>query len=111
MFSKKKKKCPVISAPQNFQHLVHTSFDLKEGKRVCHSMAEHPGLSDTGQACVASSCITRLIAAHKDGGTRQLSGHRGLRLVTAQKHSEVICYARMQSHLPATGTVPGAVRR
>ncbi|XP_029454372.1 serine/threonine-protein kinase PAK 6 [Rhinatrema bivittatum] len=31
---KKKKKRPEISAPQNFQHRVHTSFDKKEGKFV-----------------------------------------------------------------------------
>ncbi|XP_029808013.1 serine/threonine-protein kinase PAK 6 [Suricata suricatta] len=34
MFRKKKKKRPEISAPQNFQHRVHTSFDPKEGKFV-----------------------------------------------------------------------------
>ncbi|XP_044521068.1 serine/threonine-protein kinase PAK 6 isoform X2 [Gracilinanus agilis] len=34
MFRKKKKKRPDISAPQNFQHRVHTSFDPKEGKFV-----------------------------------------------------------------------------
>ena len=33
-FRKKKKKRPEISAPQNFQHRVHTSFDPKEGKFV-----------------------------------------------------------------------------
>ncbi|XP_078515907.1 serine/threonine-protein kinase PAK 6 isoform X1 [Lissotriton helveticus] len=32
MFRKKKKKRPEISAPLNFQHRVHTSFDQKEGK-------------------------------------------------------------------------------
>lgn len=31
MFSKKKKK-PLISAPTNFEHRVHTGFDRKEGK-------------------------------------------------------------------------------
>lgn len=34
MFRKKKKKRPEISAPQNFEHRVHTSFDPKEGKFV-----------------------------------------------------------------------------
>ncbi|XP_038597146.1 serine/threonine-protein kinase PAK 6 isoform X2 [Tachyglossus aculeatus] len=34
MFRKKKKKRPEISAPQNFQHRVHTSFDPKEGRFV-----------------------------------------------------------------------------
>ncbi|CAM5151332.1 unnamed protein product [Natator depressus] len=34
MFRKKKKKRPEISAPQNFQHRVHTSFDPKEGKFI-----------------------------------------------------------------------------
>ncbi|XP_063296284.1 serine/threonine-protein kinase PAK 6 [Pelobates fuscus] len=34
MFRKKKKKRPEISAPLNFQHRVHTSFDPKEGKFV-----------------------------------------------------------------------------
>nr|XP_033808223.1 serine/threonine-protein kinase PAK 6 [Geotrypetes seraphini]XP_033808224.1 serine/threonine-protein kinase PAK 6 [Geotrypetes seraphini]XP_033808225.1 serine/threonine-protein kinase PAK 6 [Geotrypetes seraphini]XP_033808226.1 serine/threonine-protein kinase PAK 6 [Geotrypetes seraphini] len=34
MFRKKKKKRPEISAPQNFQHRVHTSYDKKEGKFV-----------------------------------------------------------------------------
>nr|XP_006012954.1 PREDICTED: serine/threonine-protein kinase PAK 6-like [Latimeria chalumnae] len=34
MFRKKKKKRPEISAPSNFQHHVHTSFDAKEGKYV-----------------------------------------------------------------------------
>ncbi|KAE8587617.1 hypothetical protein XENTR_v10022037 [Xenopus tropicalis] len=34
MFRKKKKKRPEISAPLNFQHRVHTSFDAKEGKFV-----------------------------------------------------------------------------
>ena len=34
MFRKKKKKRPEISAPRNFQHRVHTSFDPKEGKFV-----------------------------------------------------------------------------
>ncbi|XP_069493621.1 serine/threonine-protein kinase PAK 6 [Ambystoma mexicanum] len=32
MFRKKKKKRPEISAPLNFQHRVHTSFDQKEGR-------------------------------------------------------------------------------
>lgn len=30
MFSKRKKK-PLISAPTNFEHRVHTGFDRKEG--------------------------------------------------------------------------------
>ncbi|XP_044292427.1 serine/threonine-protein kinase PAK 6 isoform X2 [Varanus komodoensis] len=34
MFRKKKKKRPEISAPQNFEHRVHTSFDPKEGKFI-----------------------------------------------------------------------------
>ncbi|XP_075049186.1 serine/threonine-protein kinase PAK 6 [Mixophyes fleayi] len=34
MFRKKKKKRPEISAPLNFQHRVHTSFDAKEGRFV-----------------------------------------------------------------------------
>ncbi|KAM4664758.1 serine/threonine-protein kinase PAK 6 isoform 1-T3 [Discoglossus pictus] len=34
MFRKKKKKRPEISAPLNFQHRVHTSFDPKEGRFV-----------------------------------------------------------------------------
>ncbi|XP_062432843.1 serine/threonine-protein kinase PAK 6 isoform X1 [Rhea pennata] len=34
MFRKRKKKRPEISAPQNFEHRVHTSFDPKEGKFV-----------------------------------------------------------------------------
>ncbi|KAM9294253.1 serine/threonine-protein kinase PAK 6 [Gastrophryne carolinensis] len=34
MFRKKKKKRPEISAPLNFQHRVHTSFDAKEGKFI-----------------------------------------------------------------------------
>ncbi|RWS14369.1 serine/threonine-protein kinase PAK mbt-like protein [Dinothrombium tinctorium] len=33
MFSKKKKK-PIISAPTNFEHRVHTGFDRREGKFV-----------------------------------------------------------------------------
>ncbi|KFM63103.1 Serine/threonine-protein kinase PAK mbt, partial [Stegodyphus mimosarum] len=33
MFSKKKKK-PIISAPTNFEHRVHTGYDRKEGKFV-----------------------------------------------------------------------------
>ncbi|KAG9336548.1 hypothetical protein JZ751_002895 [Albula glossodonta] len=31
MFRKKKKKRPEISAPKNFEHRVHTSFDIKRG--------------------------------------------------------------------------------
>lgn len=31
MFRKKKKKRPEISAPKNFEHRVHTSFDAKRG--------------------------------------------------------------------------------
>lgn len=31
MFRKKKKKRPEISAPKNFEHRVHTSFDAKHG--------------------------------------------------------------------------------
>uniref|UniRef100_A0A671M6C1 non-specific serine/threonine protein kinase n=1 Tax=Sinocyclocheilus anshuiensis TaxID=1608454 RepID=A0A671M6C1_9TELE len=31
MFRKKKKKRPEISAPKNFEHRVHTSFDVKRG--------------------------------------------------------------------------------
>ncbi|XP_056624793.1 serine/threonine-protein kinase PAK 6 [Triplophysa dalaica] len=31
MFHKKKKKRPEISAPKNFEHRVHTSFDIKRG--------------------------------------------------------------------------------
>ncbi|CAG0917270.1 unnamed protein product [Notodromas monacha] len=34
MFSSKKKKKTVISAPTNFQHRVHTGFDQNEGKFV-----------------------------------------------------------------------------
>ncbi|XP_066490906.1 serine/threonine-protein kinase PAK 6 isoform X2 [Tiliqua scincoides] len=34
MFRKKKRKRPEISAPQNFEHRVHTSFDPKEGKFI-----------------------------------------------------------------------------
>ncbi|MEE6526895.1 hypothetical protein FKM82_027834, partial [Ascaphus truei] len=34
MFRKKKKKRPEISAPLNFQHRVHTSFDPRAGKFV-----------------------------------------------------------------------------
>ncbi|XP_040267416.1 serine/threonine-protein kinase PAK 6-like [Bufo bufo] len=34
MFRKKKKKRPEISAPLNFQHRVHTSFDAKEGRFI-----------------------------------------------------------------------------
>ncbi|MBN3326266.1 PAK6 kinase, partial [Atractosteus spatula] len=34
MFRKKKKKRPEISAPLNFQHRVHTSFDPKQGKFI-----------------------------------------------------------------------------
>ncbi|KAM8920978.1 serine/threonine-protein kinase PAK 6 [Pelodytes ibericus] len=34
MFRKKKKKRPEISAPLNFEHRVHTSFDPKEGRFV-----------------------------------------------------------------------------
>ncbi len=30
MFGKKKKK-PIISAPTNFEHRVHTGFDRREG--------------------------------------------------------------------------------
>ncbi|CAN7999516.1 unnamed protein product [Ixodes hexagonus] len=33
MFAKKKKK-PIISAPSNFEHRVHTGFDRREGKFV-----------------------------------------------------------------------------
>lgn len=31
MFRKRKKKRPEISAPKNFEHRVHTSFDAKHG--------------------------------------------------------------------------------
>lgn len=31
MFRKKKKKRPEISAPKNFEHRVHTSYDAKLG--------------------------------------------------------------------------------
>ncbi|XP_058847415.1 serine/threonine-protein kinase PAK 6-like isoform X1 [Acipenser ruthenus] len=34
MFRKKKKKRPEISAPMNFEHRVHTSFDPKQGRFV-----------------------------------------------------------------------------
>ncbi|MBN3277672.1 PAK6 kinase, partial [Polyodon spathula] len=34
MFRKKKKKRPEISAPVNFEHRVHTSFDPKQGRFV-----------------------------------------------------------------------------
>lgn len=33
MFSKKKRK-PIISAPSNFEHRVHTGYDKEEGKYV-----------------------------------------------------------------------------
>lgn len=33
MFAKKKKK-PIISAPSNFEHRVHTGFDRREGRFV-----------------------------------------------------------------------------
>lgn len=88
MFRKKKKKRPEISAPQNFQHRVHTSFDPKEGKFV-GLPPQWQNILDTlrrPKPVVDPSRITRVQlqpmkvrcgAGRAEGGVQTIPLHRG----------------------------------